>query len=272
MVLVAMTELTSRVGTACFIVCVALMFHAIVARRSRTPQAKGSWQAALLRAGVEIVALWFWLSIALGLLAWGLWIGDNDHWFYHYAWLIGAVIATGIGALSAWRYRRGAASQTYRAVHLWIPIGLIAAIVGVHFYEFAHRIEGRTADTAAQNVLSRMLYHEPVRLVKMTPAEAGEVDTTRCQSYWIMGADEPRGRITVCRYRRFWWTFASSRGFPPSQAELSRAKEVLEKTPWESDNAVLILQSIVENYPNTSAAAEARELLESLAESSTSSR
>ncbi len=272
MLLVAMTELTSRVGTACFIVCVALILHAVAARHSRTPQARASWKAALIRGSVEVVALWFWLSMALGLLAWGFWIGDNDHWFYHYVWYFAALIALGVSGLSIWRYRRGVASRAYRAIHLWIPIGLIAAIASVYLYDFVSRIEGRTAEAAAQNILARMPYHEPVRLVEMTRAEAGDVHSERCRTYWIMGTDEPRGRITVCRYRRFWWTYAGSGGFPPSQAELSRAKEVLEKTPWESDRATLILRSIVDNYPNTPAAAAARELLESLAEPSTSAR
>ena len=264
MIVLAMTTVTSRIGMACFVASIGLVLHAIVARRSRTPQAQTSWQATLLRAGVEIVALWFWLSISLGLLAWGFWIGDNDHWFYRFVWLFAAFIAAGIGGLSARRYRRGAASKTYRAIHLWIPIALIAAIASVYFYEFAHRIEGRTAEAAAQNILARMSYNEPVRLVEMTADEGGDIDTNRRRVYWIMGADEPRGRIVVARYRRFWWTHASSGGFPPSQEELFRAKEVLEKSPWNSDNAVLILQSIVENYPNTPAAAEARAMLESL--------
>ena len=105
-----------------------------------------------------------------------------------------------------------------------------------------------------------------------TPAAAGEDDHDARRPYWIVGTDEPRARFVVGSYGRFWWTLGGSGGFPPSQAELSRAKEVLEKTPWESDNAVLILRTIVENYPRTPAAAEARELLESLAELSTSAR
>ena len=272
MVLVAMTEPTSRVGTACFITCVALMFHAIVWGYSLAPQATAGRASVLLGATVEFLALWLWLSAALPILAWMFWIGDNEHWFYHYAWLLAAVLAAGTASITARRALRGAATRSYRAVHFWVPLCLLAAMAGVYLYDFVWRIEGRTAEAAAHNILARMPYHEPVRLVELTPAEAGEDDKERRRAYWIMGIDEPRGRIVVGRYGRFWWTLGSSGGFPPSQAELSRAKEVLEKTPWESDNAVLILRTIVENYPRTPAAAEARELLESLAELSTSAR
>ncbi|MBX9791724.1 MAG: hypothetical protein K2Y37_22610 [Pirellulales bacterium] len=273
MLILATTDVTEWIGMACLGAClgasIGLMLHAIVARRVRTPLTQVGWKAALVRAGVELVALWLWLSATLPLLAWGFWIGDNDHWFYHYAWLFAAFIAAGIGALSVWRYLRGAASKSYRAVHLWIPIGLIAAMAGVRFYDFAYRIEGWTAEDAAHNILARMPYDEPVRLVEMTAAEGRDVDPSRRRVYLIMGADEPRGRIVVGRYRRFWWTFGSNEGFPPSREALSRAKEFLEKTPWDKDGARWSLQTIVENYPNTPAAAEAGALLESLEQSPT---
>lgn len=272
MVLVAMTELTSWIGMACCLACVALILHAIAALRCRTPQSKVRWQGALVRAGVEMGALWLWLAAALPLLAWMFWIGDNYHRFYRFAWIFAGLLAVGTASITARQTLRGTATRSYRAVHFWVPLGLLAAMAGVHFYEFVSRIEGRTAEAAAHNILARMPYHEPVRLVEMTPAEAAEVDRKRRRAYWIMGTDEPRGRITVCRYRRFWWTYASSAGFRPSRDELSRAKEVLEKSPWESDNAALILQSIVENYPNTPTAAEAGKLLESLPETSTITR
>ena len=261
----AITDLGLAIVTACFAVCLALIVNASYPRRTilRAAQTYGR-VASLAFAGVEFLALWLWLSLALPVLAGILKQFDASLWFYDYAWLIAAAIAATIAGLGARRYWHGTASRGYRRFHGWVPLCLLALFCTIRTYDFVLGIDGRTAQGAAQNILSHFALDEPVRLLEMTPAQAVDVDMSRSKAYWIMGASEPRGRLIVKRYYHFWWTYAGSMSLRPSHQQLQLAKAVLD-APWERDRAIELLNGVVSDYPDTAAAAEASQLLESLA-------
>jgi len=260
----AITDLGLAIVTACFAVCLALIAHALYPRRAQPLDFRAHGRVATsVNAAVEFLALWAWLTVGLPLVASMVWLGDNHHWFYDYAWFVSAAIAATIAAVAARRYRRGNVSRGYRRFHFLMPLGLLAIFCGVRTYDFVLGVDGRTAQGAAQNILSHFTLDEPVRLVEMTPDQAADVDMLCSKAYWIMGASEPRGRLIVKRYYHFWWSYAGSMSLRPSRQQLQLAKAVLD-APWERDRAIDLLRGVVSNYPNTAAAIEARQLLESL--------
>lgn len=260
----AMSDLGLGIVTVCFAMCVALIVNASYPRRaiSRVDATYGR-VASLAFVGVEFLALWLWLSLALPAFAAILRLFDDRPWFYDYAWLIAAVVAATTATLAARRYWHGTASPGYRRFHGWVPLCLLALFGTIRTYDFVLGIDGRTAQRAAQNIVSRFVLDEPVRLVEMTPAQAADVDTSSEKAFWIMGASEPRGRLIVKRYYHFWWTYAGSMSLRSSRDQLQLAKAVLD-APWERDFAIELLHGVVSDYPNSPAAAEARKLLESL--------
>ena len=101
MSILAMTQLTSWLGLACFAICLALIVHAVNPYSGRNPERVNLRLWSLLwRAALECVCLFIWLACGLPLLAWGLWIGDNEHWFYNFAWVFAAGIAIGVSSVS----------------------------------------------------------------------------------------------------------------------------------------------------------------------------
>ncbi|MBX9789377.1 MAG: hypothetical protein K2Y37_10720 [Pirellulales bacterium] len=260
----AMTDLGLGIVTACFAVCLALIVNAIFPRRalSRAVHTHGRI-ASMVFAAVEFLALWLWLSLALPVLYAILARADSYHGFFDYAWLIAAAIAASIAALGLRRYQRGTATPGYRRFHGWVPLCLLALFCTIRTYDFLLGIDGRTAAAAAQNIVAHFALEEPVRLVELTPAEAASDVVLGTKTFWIMGANEPRGRLTVKPYYGFWWTYAGVVSLRPSYDELTLAKAVLG-APWERNRAIELLRGVVTNYPNTAAASEARELLQSL--------
>ena len=254
--------MTQGIEQVSFLVCVALIIDALIPRTSTgRKRLDHRWWFLSLIATLEYVSIAIWLSFALPILAWMFWIGDNDHWFYHYAWIFAAGIGVAVSAISALRIRNGNATILYERIHLWTPLLLIVLFSGLWGCEFAQRIEGTTAESAASNILEQIRgFDEPVRLVECLEPPPFGADPMRSKTYWVMGFKEPRGRISVSRYGYFWWTHGSYEGFPPSQKELDRAKDWLKDSAMRHD-AFRVLRSIQDNYPNTPAADEAKKLL-----------
>ena len=265
-----MTEITSWIGAASFFACIGLIFHAVFARRAaahKTCELRP--YSIVLRAGLEFFALWSWLSAALPLLAWWLWIGDNDHWFYSSAWLFAAATAAAASYLSFWHVLKKTATRAYARIHLWVPVALLLSYGAIYVNDFVQPIEGWTAEAAAKNVFARFVaskfVDEPIHLAERTQnLPAYDADPSCCKYYWIMGINEPRGWFSVCRHGWFWWRQSSSARFPPSKKELDRAKDWL--ATGNRRGAILILKSIIANYPGTQSEIEAKELLRSVNE------
>lgn len=251
-----------------FVMCVALIIHAVCPWSSRTRDGvKPRFWSLCVRFILECASIFIWLACALPLLAWAFWIGDNDHWFYHYAWVFAAIIAVSASLIATARVSKHGATARYLWLHLWLPLVLILSFAAVLGYESVRTIEGTTAESAAQEVFDRLTTQldQPVRFVEHVGTLPHGLDPARCKSYWILGPNEPRGRFSICRHKWYGWQFAHSELFPPSVEELDRAKKWLSGST-NRDGAILILQSVVANYPNTPAETEARELLESIAE------
>jgi hypothetical protein len=270
MLLFAMTTITYWIGVASFFACVGLIIHSVFPRRG--PAQKPyvlQWYSVVLRAGLEFFSLWIWLSVALPLLAWQFWLGDNEHWFYRTAWLFAAAIAATTSYITVRRIFNKTATPTYSRIHLWVPLVLLMSYGGISVYEFAKPIKGWTAQGAAENVFAQFVaskfFDEPIHLAERTQnLPAYEADPSRCKYYWVMGVNEPRGYFSVCKHGWFWWRESSSARFPPSKKELDRAKDWITK--GNRSGAILILKNIIENYPGTPAETGAKELLQSVGE------
>jgi hypothetical protein len=268
MIILAMTQLTSWIGIVSFVICVALIFHAVFPWSSTNRErVEPQWWSLCVRFVLECASLFLWLAYGLPLLAWAFWIGDNEHWFYHYAWIFAVLISVSASAVATARVSRRGATARYLRLHLWLPLGLVLSFGATVGYESVRTIEGTTPDSAAQEVFDRLAARmdQPVKFVEHVGRLAHGLDAERCRSFWILGPNEPRGRFSICRHKWYGWQFAYSEIFPPSVDELNRAKKWLSGST-NRDGAILILQSVIANYPNTSAETEARELLESIGE------
>lgn len=263
-----MTQATSWIGAASFLICVALIIHAVAPRSSTIRNhAKPELWSLCVRFILECASFFIWLACALPLLAWAFWIGDNEHWFYNYAWVFAAIVAVSVSGIATARIAKHGATARYLSLHSWLPVVLILSFGAVVAYESVRTIEGTTADSAAQKVFDRLTTHmdQPVKFVEHVGKLPHGLDPARCKSYWILGPNEPRGRFSIGRHQWYGWQFAHSELFPPSVGELTRAKQWLSGST-NRVGAILILQSVIANYPNTPAETQARELLESVGE------
>lgn len=261
-----MTEVTSWIGRVAFFACFAFMLYGVVWRiPSRGESVKPGWGTLLLLATLECAALWCWFALAFPLLAWAFWIGDNEHWFFGFAWVFAGVIAIAATSLATWRWRNFGLTATDRRIQVLVPLLLLISFGVASTYESLHTVAGLTASAAAQQTLDQLspAIQQPVRFVEAAGEPPYGLDPARCKSYWILGDDEPRGRFTLCRHRWFGWQVAHRELFPPSEQELGQAKRWLADST-NRDRAILVLRSVVTNYPQTPAEAEAKELLRSI--------
>lgn len=267
--ILAMTPVTGLIGIISFIACISLMIHALfpwsfIAREKITVQ----WLPLLSRFLLECTATFLWLSVSLPLLAWSLWIGDNDHWFFHFAWVFAAIIAIAIFGFRYARVSQQGATAGYLSFHLWGAVALLVTFGTIVGYESLHQIEGLTPETAARSVFHRWTREmkDDVALVEDTRPRTGHHSPERYRAYWIMAGDEPRFRFTIARNRWFGWSLASSRPLRPFAEELKHAKGLASRSSNSSDrkSAIWSLEQIIANYPETAAKAEAEQLLKSL--------
>ncbi len=267
MLTLAMTQLTSWIGIASFVVCAALIIHAVSPWSSRGEPVKPQRRSLCIRFIVEATSLFIWLVWALPLLAWALVIGDNEHWFYRHAWILAIIVSVSIPGIATARIHRNGATARYLSLHLWLPLVLLVSFGAVFGYESLRSIEVVTPDSAAQEVFERLTppLNEPVRFVEHVGELPHQLDPECCRSYWILSLNEPRGRFSIRRHKWFGWQFAHSEIFPPSVEELEKARKLLSD-PINRDRAILVLRRVITNYPDTSAESEAIEMLESLDE------
>ncbi|MCK4648154.1 hypothetical protein KAT51_01380 [bacterium] len=266
-----MTAVSARLGYVGFVLCLFTISYGILASRSRNifPVSK-THRSILLHGILVFLAVCLWLKFTLPLLAWLLWIGDNEHWFWNCSTYIALAIALGFVGLVVFRINTNRATLRYVRVLFWCSIALLVIFATFWSYELISPIKGTTPRAAAESYLPKgyALSGESVELVEdQRPNIYPDLNFRKdCKTYWIMGKKEPRGRITVGPYGRFWWTYGSYEGFPPSAEELQRAKESIQYWRHDRDFAQRTLKRIVRNYPGTKAAKEAQELLDTLDE------
>ncbi|MBX9656336.1 hypothetical protein K2Y11_22190 [bacterium] len=272
--ILAMTSVSGVIGLISFIACLGLMAHALFPWTFITREViTVKWFPLLIRFILECTATFLWLSVILPLLAWSLWIGDYDHWFFHYAWVIAAVVAISIFGFRDLRILQHGISASYLSYHLWGAIALLLTFGTVVGYESLHRIEGLTPETASQSVSRRFMrkINEDVNLVEDTRPRSGHQSPDRYRAYCIMAGNEPRFRFTIARHRWFGWTFASSIPLRPFAEELRHAKGIASRSSNSSDrkSAIWALEQMIANYPETVAKVEAEQLLKSLRDNGT---
>jgi len=255
-----MNAVLGALGVLGFVLCLLMIGFGVFMPRPRDISAvKKTWRLILFHGIVVFFAVWIWLGSILPLLAWMLWIGDNEHWFYNSSIYIAAAIASAFAGLVIFRVVKNRASVRYVRMYFWCSIILLVISATIWSYDLVEPIEGTAPKAAAESFLRRSgrFYS---KLVEDQQPSIDFPDRSRCKTYWIMGEEEPKGRITVRHYGWFWWSYAGSERFSPSAEQLQRAKERLQSSQ-DQDGAILILKSIINDYPNTPASKEARELL-----------
>lgn len=263
----ALSEVTGWIMLVSFFGCLALTIHAFIPWGARPPEGtKSRWWQLWVGAAIEFVSISLWLGLALPVIAW-LRLGDDQVvGLAGYLWAFAAVVAAITAVVTFWRIWKGTASRLYARIHFWGPLILLSLLAVTYLHEFARRIEGTTAESAAYNYVSRSshLMEEPIRLVEYERELPARSDPNRCKSFLIIDATGPRGRVTVCRYRKFWWTYASSLTYPPSSFVLDEAREMIKEGNHRSARGRL--ERAIEYYPDTPAEAEAKKLLRQLKE------
>ena len=138
-----MTQSTFWIGVPSFAACLVLMIHTLVPEPPTQRDAvRIPWWSLLLQFSVECVSFFVWLACALPAVAWIIWIGDNPHWFYAYAWLFAAAVAVVVPGVAALRIARAGTTRRYLWIHLWFPIALVWLFGVVWSHEFLQRING----------------------------------------------------------------------------------------------------------------------------------
>lgn len=211
--------------------------------------------------GLPVVFLGHWMlgGTILPLLLWLFWIGDNDHWFWHtgHYWI--AALAGFFTSVVAARVLLWRAGWRYAAVNC------LAAVMGLlllgWFYgaRFARDIDGWSPEAARKQAVAR---HPNVSRIPLTWSRVKtEFNLPPEQCVTFLGGDHegPYCRVTVCRHGLLWWKQRTLLVLPPRKRALAQLKEFVLTNP---NDAPLLLQQFVNDYPGTSEAEEARQLLE----------
>jgi hypothetical protein len=206
------------------------------------------------------MALWLWLAWTLPIVAWLVWIGDNEHWFWRASvWVAGTVVVLW-HALVFPRMVRGRVSRRFLRWHGLATVALWLLAAAVWSVEFINPILAADPRRAAEEKIKGIGYGEPVRLVEIPVNESEWAHPSQMREFLILGQHEPRGRVAVTKYGRFWWTHGRYIGYPDSSKEIQRARKLLLE-PKSREMARVVLQEVINVRPDTAAAKEAEDLL-----------
>lgn len=255
--------------------CIALLYHALSARRDEPEKAEPpkplpsrsgfAYVGAAIAVLLVVAAFWLTLAVVLPLLAWLFWIGDNDHWFWRASPYVAAVAA--LLAAGPLFYRIAAQDTGPRFFLVQGSYGavVLAAWGAAWLVMMVEPIKGSDPLQAAKEIVRE--WGEDPEDFTYQPSTNKEVPgyVPDTHTYLVVGPEEPRGRITVQRHMGYWWKAIATHRYPPSAGELARVKQLIARDPTNS-SIRLILEEIEYDYPNTSAAEEAVELLRKLKE------
>lgn len=264
-----MAQLAGLIGLP---ISLALLVYAIFAPRSKQD---GEKQVGKFLAIVMVVTEFLgvftvsWLSV--GLWAWILIYGDNPPRLYaEFNLYIAVSLAALVSGLTAWRVFTSRANKRYIRIHLYGSLGLLFLLVTTFGTRQMELIDGTSPRSAAESVLDRVTFedYEVLTLMESESLSFGNTTYRPTQDrklFVILGRDEPRGRIVVSRYMKFFWTVSRYETFELSTLVLDRAKARLNgRTQIERMAAPNMLRDIIRKYPSTSSAIEAQEILDSL--------
>jgi hypothetical protein len=254
-ILLAITELSQWLMFAAAAVGLSLILVArLVAKRGTlyTTRPAIAFDAILLA-----LALALWLRPILYLGAWGLWIGDNQHWFYDASPYLATLIAVTYSIWFSWRITQKRTTVSYVRIHRWGSVVLLVMFGAALVSEFVQPILASDPHVAVERCIQQWPAPTTLRL-KALPKDPNSRPDLDYRSFLILGESEPRGRVDVYRYGHFWWALAGSRQYRPSKEELQRAKERMQTDP---EIARMILTEIIAHCPDPAAATEARQIL-----------
>jgi len=265
MVLLGVTGFGQLLGLPSALACVGLIVYLLVAPRPPDEnRARVAISRVFLQVTLAFAAIWFWMNVALPLTAWGFFIGDNSHWFYDYSPHIAAAIAL-LASLAAFlRTTMGTASRRYFRVLVWFPPLLLVAAAAVVVEEVLSRVEGLTAECAAEHILRNHVPRTNASM-RLEPHSGPPIfpDMPRDhRTYWIVDGREKVGLIMVWPNRLLGWQHLRTHRFSESTDILIEAQVYLQQ--GDAKNARYCLEQVIRNLPGTPAEQEARRLLATL--------
>ena len=221
--------------------------------------------------------LWFLLlPIALFVALWwcGQWIWTILFWIQLgddassevYGRATSAVVALLVAVVVFVRLAVGRADHRFRWVCAFGTAILAALFVSMAGFDFVSRIEGWSAQDAAENYLAKFRddnnpFIDPNaarRVIEDIPLDS-EHGPARVRRFVLYYGDSPIREVNVASYGWWWWTLASSR--PAIPFDLDRAVDHWETDPEEATEG---LQEVITTYPNSDAAQWASDTLEGL--------
>jgi hypothetical protein len=254
---------------AALIICLALVAHAV---RGRSGAASSTVSPAKKIGVIVTIFVAFWLTLLfwVPILAWAFWIGDNEHWFGKAS----PYVATAASIALIWPAVHRIFANAVDRRFLWTQVAGSITVVGLWggfwCYQMLHPIAGTTPQEVVFSVLRNYGLDPNDYVLLESSDENFPTDPERFRTFLVMGATEPRARITVQRYLKHWWKQVGVFMYPPSSEELARAKQWMT-LPHQRDGARNILRHITESYPDTPAALEAQQLLIELDETTAGS-
>ena len=261
MLILAVTGFGQAIGLPAALCCVAWIAYLLVAPPPRTEPAKVAISWAFFLVTLAFAAIWFWMTLALPLTAWFFFIGDNEHWFYDFSPHIAAGVAL-LASLAAFlRTTWGTASRLYVRLLAWSPPLLLLAAAAVVAEDALSRVDGWTAQSAAQRILQtdvprtnaamRLEEHPGPPLYPDMPQDH--------RSFWIVEGGEKVGLITVAPNRLLGWHLSRSHRFNDQADVLVDAKVYLSQ--GDNQSARYFLEQVIANLPGTPTEQEARRML-----------
>jgi hypothetical protein len=216
-VLIAFGQLQSLLCFGNVLLCLFIVGWALSAVRARPGREflRPGWGSVLVVAALVWLGVWLTLVPVITLGVWMFWLGDNNHWFWDWIPHVAAGGALGAAGLVAVRLAAGPVSRRAFRVLRGSAVTLVAIWGLIYLSKLIGEIDGLTAASAAQNIADRMEIGEPVHVVEDPEGNPFGADAERCRTFLVMDADEPRGRVKVCR-RSIGWGLASSTKFPRS--------------------------------------------------------
>lgn len=174
----------------------------------------------LAASGIAFGALSLSTLLGVGLLIWGYWIGDNEHWIYSVLPYLATSVGIGVGALVWVRARNVRAPVAYCVCVILGSLGSLGAFGTERTHDTLNRIAGFDPETAALSVFQPYTPPEegPLRLVGIH--DTSNTGGRTCLSYVVLRGQAPRGRVTVCK-RMWWWTVGSYERFQPRKSTSS---------------------------------------------------
>lgn len=242
------------------VVCGALLFYMVFASwpKERDETADPHLWTLVVVAPTIFAATWLWLSLALPLIAWGFWIGDNEHWFYDAARGVAALAAVVSTTLFCARVLLRTVRPRYVRVQTWGAVILLLLGATYVTADTLKQALGFRPEAAAQRVVQRGYPYDVSELKQVLKEVRGN-----CHTYLFRNDREPKMQVTVCRYRWILWRGGGSQLFVPHPNVWDSIERFRNARP---DLARRQLEGVMKQYPDSEASERAERELSKMRE------